>query len=120
MYIQSITPQDLRAEYGIRMRRVYQVNEGPFHPPFGSAWAFIEPGNQSAPHAHKEEETFYIVKGTGVIVIGTEEREVRAGDTVYIPAHETHVLINSSQDELVFITVWWDIPLDMEQKGSGA
>ncbi|WP_028558777.1 cupin domain-containing protein [Paenibacillus pinihumi] len=109
MYIQSITPEAIKSEYGIQMRRVYQVNEAPFHPPFGSAWAFIAPGEQSAPHTHDEDETFYVVKGNGVMVIDDEEQDVQAGDTIYIPANHSHVLRNTGSEELVFITIWWDV-----------
>lgn len=116
MYIQSLSPNSLKHEYGIQMRRVYQVNEGPFNPPFGSAWAFIAPGEQSAPHAHDEDETFYIVKGSGLMTIDAEIQEVKAGDTVYIPANRNHVLRNTGTDELVFITVWWDVQPNNEEK----
>ncbi|WP_213414273.1 cupin domain-containing protein [Xylanibacillus composti] len=90
------------------MRRVYQVDSGPIHSPFGSAWGFIEAGGASTPHTHTEEETFYIVEGQGLMIIESEEREVQKGDVIYIPADHNHVLRNIGNDTLTFITVWWE------------
>lgn len=109
MYIQALTNDDIKKEYGIRMRRVYQIDHPPVHPPFGSAWGLIAPEKSSAPHSHHEHETFYITSGEGLMEIEGDKRDVKTGDVIYIPPHASHILHNnSSEDELVFITTWWE------------
>ncbi|MCR8842146.1 cupin domain-containing protein [Paenibacillus sp. SC116] len=109
MYIQALKKECITEEYGVQMRRVYQVNTEPFHPPFGSAWAIVKPGETSAPHVHHEHETFYITAGAGTMIIGEEEQKVQTGDVIYIPPHEQHALRNDSENEdLIFITTWWE------------
>lgn len=58
------------------------------------------------PHYHPDaEELYYILAGEGVMHIGNEEREVEAGDVIYIPPEKVHFLQNTSSEEVRFITL---------------
>lgn len=55
-------------------------------------------------HYHvKNEESFYILSGEGILRTPEGERKVTAGDFVFFPAGETgaHQLINASETELL-------------------
>lgn len=51
----------------------------------------FEPGARTNWHTHPLGQTLYVVSGIGrVQALGGEVREVRAGDTVWIPPGEVH------------------------------
>ena len=66
----------------------------------------IPPGKAAYPyHYHlKNEETFFILKGEGLLRTREGERKVRAGDLLFFPAGEdgAHKLTNTSETELIF------------------
>lgn len=63
----------------------------------------IPPGKSAYPyHYHvKNEESFYILSGTGLLKTPNDEKEVKAGDFLFFPANENgaHKLTNISTDE---------------------
>ena len=68
----------------------------------------IPPGKAAYPYHfhHKNEETFYIISGEGVLKTPEGERKVGAGELLFFPAgpEGAHKLTNSSETEnLVYI-----------------
>jgi len=62
------------------------------------------------PHLHEDvEEVYYVIEGTGRMTIGDEEKNVAAGDVIYVPARKIHTLIQSGVKPLRFITVSIDL-----------
>jgi quercetin dioxygenase-like cupin family protein len=59
-------------------------------------YTIVWPGCETKPaHSHQEmEEVYYVTRGKGAIVIDGEEREVAAGDVIYIPFGSTHLAKN--------------------------
>ena len=57
---------------------------------------------------HKNEETFYILSGEGVLKTPQGEKPVRAGDLLFFPPNEqgAHKLTNTSETENL-VTVMW-------------
>jgi mannose-6-phosphate isomerase-like protein (cupin superfamily) len=47
----------------------------------------------SEPHYHPETEIYFILEGTGLIVIGTQERAIKQGDAIIIPSNVAHFVI---------------------------
>lgn len=95
-------------EYGILSRRLYPWKDV-VSPPFGSLLGIIEPGVTSTKHNHHEGETFFIVKGHGLMKVDEESSEVSAGDVIYMPAFTYHTLTNLSETEnLEYLAVWWE------------
>lgn len=77
----------------------------------------IPPGKSAYPyHYHlKNEETFYIISGEGVLKTPQGERKVAAGDLIFFPASAegAHKLTNISETEkLVYID--FDVIHDMD------
>lgn len=77
----------------------------------------IPPGKSAYPyHYHlKNEETFFILKGQGLLRSSEGERMVRAGDLLFFPAGEAgaHKLTNPSETEtLVYLD--FDIVHDLD------
>ncbi len=68
----------------------------------------IPPGKSAYPYHfhHNNEETFYIISGSGVLKTPEGERVVSAGELVFFPTGEqgAHKLTNSSESEnLVYL-----------------
>lgn len=66
----------------------------------------LPPGCAVTPHRHNQlEEVYYITEGRGVMTVGDEEREVAAGDAVYIPRGHRHTLRNTGSEPIKIILV---------------
>ncbi|HEX6367441.1 MAG TPA: cupin domain-containing protein [Longimicrobium sp.] len=99
-------PDAFRREYGCDLRRLF-----PWEPmrarPFGGAWAVLNEGDATTPHAHDEEETFVFVGGEGVMNVDGREMAVRRGDTVYLEPFSVHTVRNTGTEPLEMLCMWW-------------
>jgi methionyl-tRNA synthetase len=108
MHIQRLDPEKLFEAYGIQVQMLYPWKDV-VEPPFGAAWAVVPPGGSTKHHAHQEGETFFFVRGRGVMRVGDESTEVQPGDVCFHDPLDHHTLTNTSDsEELVFLTVWWE------------
>ncbi|HIF31616.1 MAG: cupin domain-containing protein [Pirellulaceae bacterium] len=65
------------------------------------AEARLAPGTATAPHFHRvTEEIYYILSGTGLMVIGDESRQVTDGDAIAIPPGLRHQITNTGEKTL--------------------
>lgn len=61
-------------------------------------------GGEIAPHKHEDlEETFYFIRGTGIVFLDDEEIEVKAGSVVVSPPGTYHAVKNTGKDILQHI-----------------
>lgn len=97
---------DFEPDYNVLGKRLFPW-PGVESPSWESAWVVLPPGQVSSPHAHGENEIFFIVKGTGKIRVGAETRDVMFGDTIYIRNGSEHELTNDGDGRLVYVSVWW-------------
>jgi len=68
------------------------------------AEATVAPGAATAPHYHRRSEELYLVtSGRGLLRIGEEERELRAGDCAVIPPGQVHTIRNAGETDLVVV-----------------
>lgn len=83
-------------------------------------------GQSSEFHTHvSEEEVMIYLKGKGIMrTADGEEVELIAGDVTYVPGNESHKLINTGDEEFVFLFIYspmgpernirkWDIVKDL-------
>lgn len=65
------------------------------------AEAIIPIGSTTLLHRHiQSEEIYHITQGQGMIFLGEEQCEVKAGDTVYIPPGAVHRIQNTGETPL--------------------
>ena len=76
--------------------------------PFGHAWGYLTPGQEMEGHAHPTEEIYFFHRGTGTVVVGSEEQGVSPGDVVEIPPDAYHTVRNTSDGELLWFALWWE------------
>jgi mannose-6-phosphate isomerase-like protein (cupin superfamily) len=66
----------------------------------------IPPGKSSHAHYHKiSEETYYVLKGIGSMIIDAKEFRLQPGQACLIKPFETHQIFNEGEDDLEFLTV---------------
>lgn len=70
-------------------------------PTFSMRVFTLEPGGHTPYHNHPWEHENYILRGSGVIRTGEEDRPVKAGDFVMILPEEQHQFRNSSDSEVL-------------------
>jgi mannose-6-phosphate isomerase-like protein (cupin superfamily) len=64
----------------------------------------IPKGSGQPIHAHDPEQCYYIIKGTGLMIIEDETREVTSGDAIYIPPNKNHGIKNIGDEVLEYLT----------------
>ncbi|MBW2039964.1 MAG: cupin domain-containing protein, partial [Deltaproteobacteria bacterium] len=69
------------------------------------AYAFLPSGNVIEEHIDPVEEIYFILKGAGVMKVGEEEREVKEGDAIWIPAGATHSLKNHTKEKTEILVI---------------
>lgn len=68
------------------------------------AEATVPAGAETIEHYHREsEEIYHFVSGTGRMRLGSQEAEVRAGDSVVIAPGVNHKLWNPGDEPLVLL-----------------
>lgn len=81
----------------------------------GIGW--MKPGEIHLLHHHPvTSEFYYILEGAGTVFVGDEVAKVQPGTAIYIPAGDSHKIVNDGEKELVVIfgysnTEWkniWD------------
>jgi mannose-6-phosphate isomerase-like protein (cupin superfamily) len=61
----------------------------------------LPPGHAVTPHHHREiEEIYYILEGSGVMTVGDEQRQVAAGDAIFVPRGHRHSLANTGNQPI--------------------
>jgi mannose-6-phosphate isomerase-like protein (cupin superfamily) len=63
--------------------------------PFSAYIVKARPGQGPRLHTHPYVEVAFTLEGCAIITVGDEQREVKAGDIVVIPAGTPHRFVNS-------------------------
>lgn len=84
----------------------------------GCSLSVVPPGKRAWPfHCHHvNEELVFVIEGRGTLRIGDEEHPIRKGDVIAFPAGGSataHQIVNSSQEELRYLSVSTMIPADV-------
>jgi methionyl-tRNA synthetase len=106
MLIRHLRRDEMLPAADVRVAPVLPWDQVP-DPPFSSVWAVVEPGERTRCHMHHEVEAFFIASGQGTVTAGDRRETVTAGDVVYFPPFTTHTLENDCDEELLFLTIYW-------------
>ena len=64
----------------------------------------FEPGQSQKVHSHDgSDKVYYIIKGRGMVTIGSEEKELGPDEITIAPAGEDHGVVNHTNDKLVML-----------------
>lgn len=81
-------PVEMAGVKGVRMAVMVGREDGA--PNFALRHFQVEAGGHSPRHSHDYEHEVFVVEGGGTVLLGGQERVIRAGDVVYVPADEEH------------------------------
>jgi quercetin dioxygenase-like cupin family protein len=72
----------------------------------GVARITIPQGESNSYHSHEKEEQVYIViRGKGVVQVGAEMVDVKAGDVIYLPPKIGHSFYNNSKKTAIILNI---------------
>lgn len=94
---------DMPGAKDVTMRLMVGRDDGA--PNFAMRLFEVAPGGETPRHAHNYEHEVLIVSGAAWVYDATQdaERPAAAGDTLYIPANQTHQFRNTSAEPLKFM-----------------
>ena len=81
----------------LRWRTLISADESTPTEALTTGVAEISPGDQLNVHSHTPAEVYYILAGTGEIVIDGESSLVKSGTAIYIPSNALHSLKNTGK-----------------------
>ena len=65
----------------------------------------IKPGEELLPHKTPVDVAFYVLEGSGTVLIGDEKRQVTEGSIIDSPKNITHCWYNESKDDLRVLVI---------------
>lgn len=66
----------------------------------------VKPGEDIGLETHQVDQILVFVQGTGVALVGGEEKQISAGDMVDVPAGAEHNFTNTGTEDLKLYTVY--------------
>ncbi|MFD9032395.1 cupin domain-containing protein [Streptomyces sp. NPDC059567] len=97
-------------EFGLACQRLIPWPGGDEEPPVGAMACFLRPGGDSDPDCHDQDEVMIILSGAGSVTLdGTLEPPFRAGDVVVLPRNQEHVVHNTGDEELSWVSLYWPL-----------
>lgn len=74
---------------------------------FSAGVVRVKPGKGHERHTHPDsDEILYIIRGEGEQEVADKTRDIKAGDTVYIPEGTEHGTLNTGWEPLIFLAVY--------------
>jgi len=71
----------------------------------------LHPGQESDPDIHPDaDEVYFVVEGSGNLVLGDEKYHVRKGMTIFIPTNVHHQSFNTGDEDLVYYFIFTPPP----------
>ncbi len=78
----------------------------------GGMFGLLSAGSGVPYHYHKDRESVLIIlSGEAIEIVEGKEYSVKAGDIIFIPAKERHLIYNKSNNEVRFIEFYTQPPL---------
>jgi quercetin dioxygenase-like cupin family protein len=63
----------------------------------------MQPGGNSPLHSHDWEHEVFVLEGEGTVLGGSEERQFKPGDAVFVPPNERHQFRNTGKKPVKFL-----------------
>ena len=83
-----MTPVAMAGVQGAQMAVMVGRTDGA--PNFALRHFKVEPGGFTPRHAHDYEHEVFVVEGGGTVLLEGQERPIKAGDVIYVPANQEH------------------------------
>ena len=64
----------------------------------------LEPAQSQKVHSHGDsDKVYYVLKGSGKVTVGSEEKVLGPDEITFAPAGEEHGVVNHTHDKLVML-----------------
>jgi len=103
MFVSSADGASVRDRAGLRSRILLQAGDTP-DAELAVTWVDVQPGSGQRPHSHNPQQVYVIIAGTGRMRVADEERDVSAGDLVFVPPRALHGIVNSGAGTLTYVS----------------
>ena len=81
----------------------------------GGIFGVLPPGTSVPYHYHRKRESILIIiSGEGTEIVEEQKHAIMAGDILFIPSGEKHLITNHSDKELRFIEFFTNPPLNAD------
>ncbi len=67
-------------------------------------WVDVQPGAAQQPHSHEPQQVYVVIKGSGRMRVGADQRDVFAGDLVFVPSGAVHGIVNTGTVTLTYVS----------------
>ena len=105
MIIDLDSTKPVIGDEGTQIRQIFH----PHNTMLGIRYSMIKctlgPGKKSKPHILKSSEVYYIVKGSGVLHMDSQEHQVKTDHAVYVPPHSKQFIENTGATPLEFLCI---------------
>jgi len=64
----------------------------------------VDPNEMQFLHSHEQEQCYYIISGTGLMIIDDQTKEIKEGDAVFIPSNSKLGIKNIGNNKLTYLT----------------
>ncbi len=77
--------------------------------PFKASFFEVSPNMASPVDAHSVKEIWIVLKGEGELTVNHKEvNNIQLGDIIYFDSFESHLVRNTSQNDLRVLSLWWE------------
>ena len=90
---------------GTQIRHIFSPADTDNTIRYSLAYCTINPGNRSKPHIMKTSEIFYILQGSGIMYVGTEQKEITKNETIFVPPMSKQFIENNGDIDLIALCI---------------
>jgi mannose-6-phosphate isomerase-like protein (cupin superfamily) len=103
MYVKDLSSATKREVDGLVSHILLEEGDAPGGE-LSVTWVDVEPGSEQKPHSHGPQQVYVIIRGTGRMKVGDDERDVGVGHMVFIPPSTEHGIVNTGDDVLTYVS----------------
>ena len=103
MYVKDLSSATKREVDGLVSHILLEEGDAPGGE-LSVTWVDVEPGSEQKPHSHGPQQVYVIIRGTGRMKVGDDERDVGAGHMVFIPPNTEHGIVNTGDEVLTYVS----------------
>ena len=97
--------ESFSAQEGTEIKQIFSPTDTDNTIRYSLAYCTINPRNRSKPHTMKTSEIFYILQGSGIMHVGTEQKEITKNETIFVPPMSKQFIENNGEVDLIALCI---------------
>jgi mannose-6-phosphate isomerase-like protein (cupin superfamily) len=97
------------SEFGMACQRLLPWAGECEEPPFGVMACFLPAASSTEPDCHDQVEMMIVISGAGLLDVAGDRAPIGAGDVLRIDRNRRHVVENTSDGSLVWVSCYWPL-----------